>query len=204
MFDYLNSQGEGPMAQSQHATSSFHKPLPYLSPGQIKEICEAAEVYISAQRNRFWGRGANLSRGQISKLSAFFRADLLKSIRLFVLEDDRVPNPPFYPTLRAMGFESLPDFALMEAVTFKEVIVSNESCSEGVLFHELVHAEQYRQLGLGRFAELYVRGFLSGGGYDGIPLEVNAYSLGARFEDRREAHFSVEAEVSSWIKRRAF
>src|SRR2546429_7268300 len=43
------------------------------------------------------------------------------------------------------------------------------------LFHELVHAEQYRQLGVGRFAELYIRGFLSGGGYDGIPLEVNAY-----------------------------
>ena len=192
------------MAQSQHATSSFHKPLPYLSPGQIKEICEAAEVYISEQRNRFWGRGANLLRGQISKLSAFFRVDLLKSIRLFVLEDERVPNPPFYPMLRAMGFANLPDFALMEAVTFKDVIVSNEPCSDGVLFHELVHAEQYRQLGVGRFAELYVRGFLSGGSYDGIPLEVNAYSLGARFEDRREAHFSVEAEVSSWIRRRAF
>ncbi len=89
-------------------------------------------------------------------------------------------------------------------MTFKDVIISNERCSEGVLFHELVHAEQYRQLGVGRFAELYVRGFLSGGGYDGIPLEVNAYSLGARFEDGREADLSVEAEVSSWIKRRAF
>ncbi|OLB83133.1 MAG: hypothetical protein AUI12_17145 [Acidobacteria bacterium 13_2_20CM_2_57_6] len=192
------------MAQSQHATSSFHKPLPYLSPGQIKEICEAAEVYIAEQRSRFWGRGIDLSRDQLSSLSAFFRADLLNSIRLFVLEDERVPNPPFYPMLRAMGFDNLPDFALMAAVTFQDVIVSNEPCSEGVLFHELVHAEQYRQLGLGRFAELYVRGFLSGGGYDGIPLEVNAYSLGTRFEDGRGAHFSVEGEVSSWIKRGAF
>jgi hypothetical protein len=192
------------MAQSQHATSSFHEPLPYLSPGQIKEICEAAEVHISEQRSRFWGRGTSLSREQISRLSAFFRTDLLKLIRLFVLEDERVPNPPFYPALRAMGFDNLPDFALMEAVTFQDVIVSNEPCPEGVLFHELVHAEQYRQLGLGRFAELYVRGFLSGGGYDGIPLEVNAYTLGTRLEDGREERFSVESEVSSWIKRRAF
>jgi len=192
------------MAQSQHATSSFHKPLPYLSPGQIKEISEAGEVYISEQRSRSWGRGANLSRAQISRLSAFFRSDLLKSIRLLFLEDDRVPNPPFYPTLRAMGFESLPDFALMAAVTFIDVIVVSGPCSEGLLFHELVHAEQYRQLGVGRFAELYVRGFLSGGSYDGIPLEVNAYSLAARFEGRREGHFSAEAEVSSWIRRRAF
>jgi hypothetical protein len=192
------------MAQSQHATSSFRKPLPYLSPGQIKEICEAAEVYISEQRTRFWGHGTNLPREQISKLSAFFRTDLLKSIRLFVLEDERVVNPPFYPVLRAMGFASLPDFALMEAVTFQDVIVSSEPCTEGLLFHELVHAEQYRQLGVSRFAELYVRGFLSGGGYDGIPLEVNAYTLGTRFEDGREERFSVESEVSSWIRRRAF
>ena len=97
------------MAQSQHATSSFHGPLPYLSPGQIKEICEAAEVHISEQRSRFWGRGTSLSREQISRLSAFFRTDLLKLIRLFVLEDERVPNPPFYPALRAMGFDNLPD-----------------------------------------------------------------------------------------------
>jgi len=192
------------MAQSQRATSSFRKPLPYLSPGQIKEICEAAEVYISEQRSRFWGRGTNLPCEQVSKLSAFFRTALLKSIRLFVLEDERVVNPPFYPVLRAMGFESLPDFALMEAVTFKDIIVSNKQCSEGVLFHELVHAEQYRQLGVSRFAEMYVRGFLSGGGYDSIALEVNAYTLGTRFEDGPEARFSVETEVSSWIRRRAF
>jgi hypothetical protein len=161
-------------------------------------------VYISEQRSRFWERGTNLSREQVSRLSAFFRADLLNSIRLFELEDERVPNPPFYPMLRAMGFDNLPDFALMAAVTFRDVIVSNEPCSEGVLFHELAHAEQYRQLGVGHFAELYVRGFLSGGGYDGIPLEVNAFSLGTRFEDGHEAHFSVETEVSSWIRRGAF
>jgi len=192
------------MAQSQQVRSSFSRPLPYLSPGQIKEISEAGAAYIDGQRSRFGGRGTKLPREQISELCAFFRADLLYSIRLFVLEDERVPNPPFYPMMRAMGFANLPDFALMAAVTFKDVIVSNEPCSAGVLFHELVHAEQYRQLGVARFAELYVRGFLSGGGHDGIPLEVNAYSLGARFEDRREAHSSIEAEVSSWIRRRAF
>ena len=50
----------------------------------------------------------------------------------------------------------------------------------GLLFDELVHVEQYRQLGILRFSELYVRGFLNGGSYEAIPLEVNAYS----FEDR--------------------
>jgi hypothetical protein len=51
----------------------------------------------------------------------------------------------------------------------------------GLLFHELVHVEQYRKLGIPRFSELYVRGFLNGGSYEAIPLEVNAYSLEDRF-----------------------
>jgi hypothetical protein len=45
-----------------------------------------------------------------------------------------------------------------------------------------------RQLGIPRFAELYVRGFLSGGGYDGIPLEINAYDLCGKFERSPRAH----------------
>jgi hypothetical protein len=68
------------------------------------------------------------------------------------------------------------------------------------LFHELVHVEQYRQLGIPRFAELYVRGFLSGGGYEGVPLEINAYDLGGRFERSPLARFSVADEVGAWIR----
>jgi hypothetical protein len=49
--------------------------------------------------------------------------------------------------------------------------------SNGLLFHELVHVEQYRQLGIPRFSELCVRGFLNGGSYEAIPLEVSAYTL---------------------------
>jgi hypothetical protein len=48
------------------------------------------------------------------------------------------------------------------------------------------------------FADLYVRGFLSGGGHDGIPLEINAYGLGGRFERSPRLLFSVEAEVTRW------
>jgi hypothetical protein len=43
-----------------------------------------------------------------------------------------------------------------------------------------VHAVQYWQLGLQGFAEHYVRGFLSGGSYEEIPLEKQAYELEGR------------------------
>jgi hypothetical protein len=96
-----------------------------------------------------------------------------------------VPNPEFYPMLRNLGFKNLPDQSTMAAITFCDVVVSHEPFSNGLLFYELVHVEQYRQLGIPHFAELYVRGFLNGGSYEAIPLEVNAYSLEDRF--RRDA-----------------
>jgi hypothetical protein len=71
-----------------------------------------------------------------------------------VLQSERVTNPDFYSTLRTMGFSNLPEFAQMAAITFQDVIVSYETFSEGLLFHELVHVEQYRQLGVSRFAAL--------------------------------------------------
>ena len=110
-----------------------------------------------------------------------------------------MPNPDFYPMLRSLGFHNLPDQSAMAAITFRDVVVSHQPFSSGLLFHELVHVEQYRQLGIPRFSELYVRGFLNGGSYGAIPLEVNAYTLGGRFEQNPANRFSVEDEVRRWI-----
>jgi hypothetical protein len=42
-------------------------------------------------------------------------------------------------------------------------------------------------------------GFLNGVGYDGTPLEINAYDLGGRFERSPRTRFSVEDEVGMWV-----
>jgi len=179
-------------------------PPPKLSPEQINQVSASVAEYIASQRDRFRERATNLSPAKKSALKEFFRSDLLEATRILVLETERIANPPFYPALRSIGFTNLPDFAFMAAVTFKDVIVSHEPFSSGLLFHEFVHAEQYRQLGIPCFADLYGRGFLAGGGYDGIPLEINAYALGARFESAPHTPFSVESEVSSWTKHSKF
>jgi hypothetical protein len=72
--------------------------------------------------------------------------------------------PIFYPLLRSLGFTDLPDQSTMAAITFNEVVVSHAPFTSGLLFHEFVNVEQYRQLGIARFSELYVHGFISGGG----------------------------------------
>jgi hypothetical protein len=124
--------------------------------------------------------------------------EVLDNVRVLVLEGERVPNPDFYPMLRGLGFNNLPDQSAMGAITFCDVVVSHERFTAGLLFHELVHVEQYRQLGIPRFSDLYVRGFLNGGSYDAIPLEVNAYTLGGRFESDPQRLFSVDDEVRRW------
>lgn len=172
---------------------------PQLSPEQIEQVSGLVAEYIGAQRQRFSPQAAPLAAAQRAAMDGFFTPQVLDAARVLVLRGVRVENPLFYPVLAGMGFTDLPDFSGMAAITFSDVVASHEPFTDGLLFHEIVHVEQYRQLGIPRFAELYVRGFLRGGGYDGIPLEVNAYTLAARFERNPQQRFAVTNEVRRWI-----
>jgi hypothetical protein len=173
-------------------------PTPRLTPDQITQVSGLASQYISAQREKYAPRAIPLSVQQRATMKGFFSQQLVDSTRLLVLQGERVPNPDFYPMLKSLGFNNLPDQSTMGAITFNDVVVSHEAFSNGPLFHELVHVEQYRQLGIPRFSELYVRGFLNGGSYETIPLEVNAYTLERRFESDPRRMFSVEDEDGRW------
>jgi hypothetical protein len=172
--------------------------VPQLTPEQITQVSGLVSQYITTQRERYAPRAIQLSAHQRAAMNGFFSPQLLDGTRLLVLRGERVSNPEFYPMLRGLGFKNLPDQSAMGAITFSDVVVSHEPFSAGLLFHELVHVEQYRQLGIPRFSELYVQGFLNGGSYEAIPLEVNAYTLGGRFEANPRQQFSVQDEVRQW------
>jgi hypothetical protein len=172
---------------------------PRLTSEQIAQVSGLVIRYIVTQREKYGSRAIPLSAMQRAALGGFFSPHLLDSTRVLVLQLERVANPDFYPMLKGLGFKNLPDQSMMGAITFCDVVVSHEPFSDGLLFHELVHVEQYRQLGIPRFSELYVRGFLNGGSYEAIPLEVNAYSLEDRFRRDPRRTFSVQAEVGQWL-----
>ena len=172
---------------------------PQLTPDQIAQVKGLVAQYIAAQRGGYGPRAIPLSVQQKAAMKGFFSPQLLDGARLLVLQGERVPNPDFYPMLKTLGFNNLPDQSMMAAITFCDVVVSHEPFSNGLLFHEFVHVEQYRQLGIPRFSELYVRGFLSGGSYEAIPLEVNAYALEGRFKLNPAQQFSVAEEVRRWV-----
>jgi len=94
-----------------------------------------------------------------------------------------------------LGIEGVLEMSSIGAITLVDLVAYPHPMHRKTLFHELVHAVQYQVLGLRRFADLYVRGFLNHGGYDGIPLERQAYELEERFSRKPKKIFSVEEDV---------
>jgi len=181
-------------------------PLPNISPAQIEWVIQQVAAYIEGQRQTYRRSAIPLSQKQKTLMQAFFPESTLDSARVVVLAGERVGNPPFYGELVKMGFDAgkLPDFARMAAITFVDTVVSHAWLTDRTLFHELVHVVQYEKLGLAEFASKYVRGFLNGGSYEAIPLEMNAYQLDTRFAAAPMRPFSVEAAVQAWIHEGSF
>jgi hypothetical protein len=110
-------------------------PTPRLVPEQIAQICGLVSQYISAQQEKYAPRAIPLSVQQKAALKGFFSAEVLDGTRLLVLKGERVGNPDFYPMLKSLGFNNLPDQSTMGAITFCDVVVSHEPFSNGLLFH---------------------------------------------------------------------
>jgi hypothetical protein len=181
-------------------------PLPALSNSQIESIIYQVVEYIEIQRQTYRQSSVPLSVDQRNIMARFFSQPALEMIHLVTLAGNWVGNPPFYSELVQLGFSLgvLPDFSTMTAITFVDTVVSRGPFTYSVLFHELVHVVQYEKLGLPEFAEKYVRGFLSGGSYEAIPLERNAYELEGRFVRAPASSFSVSDEVQRWVDANRF
>jgi len=128
--------------------------VPELSPEQIQHVSGLGADFIRTERQNYAARAVNVPPELRIQVNPFFRPYVLHSTRVVVIENERVGNPEFYPELQALGFTNLPDFGGMSAITFHDVIVSHKALTPSLLFHELVHIEQYSRLGVDRFAEL--------------------------------------------------
>ena len=174
--------------------------LSKIPPGMIGQVAVMVSDYISSSRKKYGANAMPLTPEQRAAMLPFFPADILDQTRLLVLKGQRIQDPGFYTMARMMGFKDLPSFSDVAAVTFVDVIVSHEEFTDALLFHELVHVVQYAQLGVKEFGARYVSGFITGGGYEGIPLEKNAYELEQRYEANKAHAFLVADEVNQWVE----
>jgi hypothetical protein len=132
-------------------------PRLHISEGQIGHLSRLIAGYIAEQREMFHGKARPIGSEESRPLRQFFPADVLDRVRVV---RGRAPEPSFYPPLLTMGIDNAPPFSDMAGITFQDVVVHVEPLNLPLLFHELVHAVQYKHLGLPGFAEAYVRGFL--------------------------------------------
>ncbi len=176
-------------------------PVPKLARQQILQLTEWVGEYIADQRSHFLDTATSIPTDLSNVVLPFFPVDVLRATRIV---RGRAPDPEFYARLKALGIHNAPPFSDMAGITFQDVIVHVEPLTKTLLFHELVHAVQYKHLGLKGFAESYVRGFLTGGTYEAIPLEKQAYALEEQFAENPTRKFSVEQDVLQRIQNNQF
>jgi len=173
---------------------------PKLNEEQALEISASISAYVRQQRDRYFRSGTPLSAKSKAMMQPFFSPALLNRIRIVELEGAGLPNPPFYAQARDLGFVNLPNFPQMASLTFLDVAVFNERITDSALFHGLVHAVQFQVLGLQRYSDLLVRGFLRTNAHFAVPLEAHAFALESKFARNGSESFSVEEQVRLWVR----
>jgi hypothetical protein len=167
---------------------------------QVLEVSASVSSYLREQRDLYFPSGTPLSTQHKAVLQAFFSPTLLDRIRTVELAGARIPNPPFYAKAKELGSANLPDFPHMASLTFQDVVVFNEKITDSALFHGLVHTVQFQILGLQRYSDLLVRGFLRTHAHFAVPLEAHAFALESKFARDGTESFSVEEQVRLWIR----
>ena len=96
------------------------------------------------------------------------------------------------------------NFSAAAGITFGEcVLIVDPGVPIDLLFHEMVHVEQYRILGMEEFARAYVQGIVDSDFiYERIPLEAIAFEMTARFTAGQVVN--VSAELPGWLQERGY
>jgi hypothetical protein len=172
--------------------------LPQPSQAQIRQAIEWLTGYLRAQREYYSPVAGPLPDESKARMGPHFAPRLLERVRIIELRGARLPVPEFFASVRALGFEP-PEITHMDSITYVDLIAFNQRLSERPLVHALVHVVQIEVLGLERYAELWVHGFLKTRAHFTVPLEVHAFSLSSKFLRPTRERFSVEDEVLSWV-----
>jgi hypothetical protein len=154
--------------------------------------------WLHRGRTRYRAAAAPIPDEALRTLAPFFPPETLGAARLAIVP--RIPLSWILRLARRLGISAV-DADRLLGITYLDTIVVPEHRAGPVplstLFHELVHVEQARQLGVRGFVDRYVRGWLENGRrYHAIPLEQDAYALERRFHASPGEPFDVGAEVA--------
>jgi hypothetical protein len=168
----------------------------------VAPVSRITHNWIAAERHKHLPNSRPLTLAECKGLTSYFSSQCLASARLARV--DEIPTPMFVRRV-IDRFEFLQkriqfDFSDASGMTLGEcILIADPDPSDELLFHELVHVEQYRILGMKGFARAYVQGVVdSNFVYEKIPLEAAAFELTARFTEGES--FAVHDELLISLK----
>lgn len=165
---------------------------------QIAQAAEWISTYLREEREYYAPVAVPLTGPCRTRMRQYFAPSLLERIRIIELQGARVRVPDFFAQVRALGFEP-PEITHMDSVTFLDIVAFNQTLSERALFHALVHTVQIEILGLERYTQLWVKGFVKNRTHFTVPLEVHAFTLTSKFLQPADDTFCVEDHVVRWF-----
>ncbi len=196
-YSYIARQASEEKAGDSPRTS-------FIPEEKVVAAIAAMREHLQERRKEYRPEGLPLSPNQYTKMKPFFSPAMLAEVRVVELRGRHINNPSFYAEARALGLTNLPELAHMASLTFDDTIIFPGEVNDRRLFHALVHAAQFEILGLERYAELFVRGFLRVRSHVSVPVEMQAFSLEAKFAENPNKAFSVEELVRLWVKERRY
>ena len=172
----------------------------------IDYLIEGGSQWVQAQRTRYQALAQPLPLPMIDALERFFGSRTLIRARIAIIP--YIEEPDFFPKVRAAGVSI--NWPEMRGVTYDNVILISQRCIPPpydmlpLIFHELVHVVQYEVLGIRAFMERYVRGGMTGAGFDyvSIQLEKDVNGLEERYRKNPNVGFSVKDEVLLMLRSR--
>lgn len=172
----------------------------------VPAIAAQAQEWIDQQRAMHLPQARPLTDSERAALSRHFSAEILTRARVAFVE--RISNPPFLAALLqqlSLFGKRVPfDFSHSAGITFGEcILIPGKALPLDLLFHEMVHVEQYSFLGISGFARAYVQGIVNSDFiYERIPLEIIAFEMSDRFTSGQA--FSVNAELADWLRQMGY
>jgi hypothetical protein len=172
----------------------------------VPVVAGKTQDWIESQRAEYLPRARPLTSAEFAALVAHFPAESLSAARIAAV--DQIPSPPFFAALlrqlEFIGKRVHFDFSAASGITFGEcILVARPGPPIDLLFHEMVHSEQYRILDMKAFARAYVQGIVDSNFiYEKIPLEAIAYEMSARFTAGKP--FSVHDELRAWLQKQNY
>jgi hypothetical protein len=168
----------------------------------VPALARKTRAWMESQRAEYFPRFWPLTATEHTALASYFAEECLSAAPLAKVE--RIPSPPFLGAvlrqLEFIGERVHFNFSGASGITFQEcILIAVPEVGPDLLFHELVHVEQYRLLGVQAFARAYVQGVVdSGFVYDKIPLEAVALEMSNRC--KAGERFVGSEELPGWLK----